>query len=181
MPAHAFIGRQIRSYEKLEQPLSTNISTNVGGAMVKVILKEDLPNCFGRADIFGGKIEKGYKMLTFMGLDRDGKIKLRIYDVSIMTNENTMSRYGVNRSYVNLNNNNYGNAYGLSSGYTNGVITNIPKRESNSYVLPPNVVDIELDYGKNNQFEFSNKIIKINSVTPMNIRYTIIDASPLPQ
>lgn len=188
MPANAFIGRQIKCYEKLEQPSNITISTNVGGAMVKVILKEDLPNYFGRADIFGGKIEKGYKMLTFMGLDQNGKIKLRIYDVSIMTNENTMTRYGVNRSYGNFNNNSYsniqstnygnsGNAYATSIGYTNGVITNIPKREANRDVLPPNIVDIDFDYEKNKQFEFLNKIIKINSVTPTNIRYTIMDAA----
>lgn len=192
MPANAFIGGQIRSYEKFEQPLNTNISTNVGGAMVKVVLKEDLPNYFGRADIFGGKIEKGYKMLTFMGLDQNGKIKLRIYDVSIMTNENTMTRYGVNRSYFNLNNSsysniqatsygNFGSAYSTSNGYTNGVITNIPKREANRDVLPPNVIDIEFDYEKNKQLEFSNKIIKIDSVTPTSIRYTIMDATQLPQ
>lgn len=165
-PAYAFIGKKIKSYEYIDQPLNKTLITNVGAPIIKISIKENLPNAFGRADVFGGKVDKSYKLLSYMGLNPDGTIKLKIFEASIMSNETTMTRYGGNASYVNLNH---------SANKTYGTINHVQKNEAQRDILPTNTIDFNFDYKKKDNFVFGNKTIKIIDVDEFNLKYIITE------
>jgi len=170
------IGKQIQQYEIVEQKCGTVLTASIGDTILKIILKSDLPNAFGKADIIGGKVDKGYKTISFLGLNKDGTIKLKIVNVSIMTNETTMSRYGSDTTYVNLNSNsNLNQFYNLATGNTSttGTIRHVNKQAINRDVLPQNIVELDFDYKKNDELNFGNKKIKILKVDDFNIQYIV--------
>ena len=51
---------QIKTYKTLEQPINTPVYADVGGVVMKVRKTRDLPNMYGRADMWGGKVRLSY-------------------------------------------------------------------------------------------------------------------------
>jgi hypothetical protein len=84
----------IKNYEQLAQPTGKDLETYVGGSIFKVNRSRDLPNAFGRADLFGGKVFAGYTELRYQGVTDDGRVILRITELETHSTETTMSRYG---------------------------------------------------------------------------------------
>ena len=67
---------------------------STGDIVVRVERTDDLPNVFGRADLFGRTRDRGFTEVRYMGLNSSGSPMFRRRDVDIMTNETTMSRTG---------------------------------------------------------------------------------------
>ena len=84
----------IENHEQLSQPTGKDLETYVGGLIFKVNRSRDLPNAFGRADLFGGKVFAGYTELRYQGVTDDGRVILRITELETHSTETTMSRYG---------------------------------------------------------------------------------------
>jgi hypothetical protein len=51
-------GSTIQTYERLDQNTGRDLSTHVGGQVLKIQRTSDLPNAFGKADVFGGKVNR---------------------------------------------------------------------------------------------------------------------------
>jgi hypothetical protein len=83
----------IKNYEQLAQPTGKDLATYIGGTIFKVNRSSDLPNQFGRADLFGGKVFAGYTELRYQGMTGDGSLILRVTEVAAHSTETTMSRY----------------------------------------------------------------------------------------
>jgi len=49
----------IESYETLEQPTGSTLKTHINGKIFKVKRTSDLPNAFGKADLWGGGGKQG--------------------------------------------------------------------------------------------------------------------------
>ena len=92
----------IKTYENLSQDTGIELSTHVGGKVLKVQRTSDLPNAFGAADIYGGKVNQGYTELNYQGLASDGRLVFRVLEVDTQSTETTMSRYGATTSALNL-------------------------------------------------------------------------------
>ncbi|HYU35702.1 MAG TPA: hypothetical protein VEW48_26395 [Thermoanaerobaculia bacterium] len=82
----------INQHQKLEQPTNAELRTYIGGTILKITETEDLPNAFGRKDVWGGKRPTGSTELKYLGLAESGKIKLRVISTDITTNENWRRR-----------------------------------------------------------------------------------------
>ena len=95
------VGSPIQAYENLTPDPSREHSTYIGGSVLKVQRSSDLPNAFGRADIFGGRVERGFTELRFLGLAPDGRIVFRVTELDTQSTETTMSRYGGSTSMLN--------------------------------------------------------------------------------
>jgi hypothetical protein len=67
---------------------------SAGDIVVRVERTDDLPNVFGRADLFGRTRDRGFTEVRYMGVNAAGAPLFRRRDVDIMTNETTMSRTG---------------------------------------------------------------------------------------
>ena len=84
---------QIKTYEQVEQTKNAQLYTHLGGTVVKVQKTSDLPNIYGKADIWGGKVDEGFTELRYEGLNDDGTVTLSVSEISVLTNEDVFSRY----------------------------------------------------------------------------------------
>lgn len=150
----------IEVYENLEQPTGSTLETHINGKIFKLKRTSDLPNAFGKADLWGGKVNRGYVELRYLGLADDGRLILRLTDVETESTETSMSRYGVGRStYTGTY-----NPTGSGSGTVTGSGIYIPPREGRTERLPPNTTEFLFD-------------TRLNPLVIGNIEITFLDAS----
>jgi hypothetical protein len=128
-----------RSYETVQQPKGTTLTAGIGGKIFRIERSGDLPNAFGKKDIWGGKVDQGFVELRFAGVADDGRLVLRLTDVETRSNETTMSRYGVGHATVTAST--YGNWTTASGVY-------IPPPQGETVVLPPNTIEFLYDTTK---------------------------------
>jgi len=83
-----------QNYNKLEQPESRILTASIGSTIFRMNKSGDLPNVFGKADLYGGKVDKGYTELKFKGIQENGNLLLQIVDINKSSTETTMDRYG---------------------------------------------------------------------------------------
>ena len=84
----------IENYRALDQPVGQVLTASVGGTMFRLNRSSDLPNVFGKADMYGGKVDRGYAELKFLGLTEKGELILSVTDIHKSSTETTMDRYG---------------------------------------------------------------------------------------
>jgi hypothetical protein len=130
----------IRSYEVVQQPVATTLHAGIGGKLFRLERTSDLPTASGGADIFGGKVDRGFVELRFVGLADDGRVILRLTDVETRSNETTMSRYGVGHATATRTT----TATGYGS-WTTASGEYIPPPKGQTVVLPPNTVEFWYD------------------------------------
>jgi len=82
-----------RDYNKLRQPEGSVLTASIGSIIFRVNKSGDLPNVFGKADLWGGKVDKGFTELRLKGITEDGNLILQISDVNLSSTETTMDRY----------------------------------------------------------------------------------------
>lgn len=82
-----------KNYNQLEQPDNKSLIASIGSVIFRMNKSADLPNVFGKADLYGGKVDKGFTELKFKGVKDDGKIVLQIIDINKTSTETTVDRY----------------------------------------------------------------------------------------
>lgn len=160
----------IKFYKKLNQPTDTVLSTHVGGEIFQISISSDLPNAFGGADIWGGKVDRGFLELRFQGVTEDGKIALRLTDIETQSNETTMSRYGVGHSTMSATTTvtPYGTAYTTGTGFYIS-----PPKGSTQY-LPPNTTEFLFDPSKESSLTIKNVTVVFLEAKPYSLTYKIL-------
>ncbi len=83
----------IQSHNRLEQPEGKILTASIGSTIFRMNKSSDLPNVFGKADLYGGKVDKGYTELKFKGVKENGNLILQIADINNASTETTMDRY----------------------------------------------------------------------------------------
>ena len=165
-----------KNYEVIQQAKFVNLTAFIGDEIVSMKKSRDLPNAFGGADIFGGKVDAGYMKLSFLGLTKDGLIIVRRQDVDIQSDATTMSRYGVGTAIHNSNLSGTATTMGgmtTFSGSSTGYTTYIRPRSETTLVLPPNAVEFEWDYRQNNVLDLGKFRITVTNATAMKLDYMI--------
>ena len=84
----------ISTYSQLDQPTLTRLSASVGSTIFRLNRSSDLPNIYGKADIYGGKVDRGYAELKFLGLNERNELVLSVIDLNRSSSETVMDRYG---------------------------------------------------------------------------------------
>ena len=167
---------QPKKYEVVSQPKFVSLTAYIGGEVASIQKSRDLPNAFGGADIFGGKVDAGYMRISFIGLTDDGLIILRRQDVDIQSDATTMSRYGVGSSYSSTNLSGTASTFGgvtTYSGTATGYTTYIRPRDETTIVLPPNTIEFEWDYKVNDVLDFGEFRIQVKKVAPTRLDYIL--------
>ena len=147
----------IQEYENLTQETDVLLSTSVNGVIFKVQKEKDLPNAWGKKDIYGGMVDQGEKVLRFMGLNQNGNLVLRLTDVDIKSNENVFTRYNIATTPITNNN--------------TVVITGAPEAQIDR--LPVNVYEFEFDYKQNKLLDLGYITVSFENVTAYSIRYLL--------
>ena len=166
---------QIQRYENVSKPLDVQQTTVLGSELYRINKTRDLPNAFGKADLWGGKVNEGYSELRFMGLTQDGKIIFRLTDIDIESNESVFTRYGSSHSTLNsntaANTAAYGNtAYG--SAQTNTTIYYHEKPKATITNLPANSIEFIFDPSEKT-LQLDGVTIEIYEVKAYSISYVL--------
>jgi hypothetical protein len=137
MVASPALAKQSTSINQRE---NVELQAGVGDTLVRVTLKESLPNALGGSDIFGRKRDRGFVEFRYMGQSPDGLAIFHRKDVAIYSNETTMSRTPMTYGQATITPNYAGGA--TVSGYTVG------PAQSTTQALPPDTIEIRLDLSR---------------------------------
>ena len=149
---------------KINRPENTEIYSSIGDVLVKVNLRESLPNLFGKPDIFGRKRDRGFVEIRFMGMTDDGRAVFRRRTVDIYSNETTMSRTPMYSGTGNVTVT--GNTAHIS---TFGVGTAGATVEA----LPPDTVEFALDLSKYRIITIEDRTLEILSADPGGVKFIV--------
>lgn len=163
--ALAGCGATIQTYERVSQDTGRELSTHVGGQVLKVQRTSDLPNAFGKADIFGGKVNRGYTELRYQGLAPDGRLVFQVTEVETESTETTMSRYGGSTSSLNAQR--IGNT-------VYGTVTTYDAPRGSTERLPPNTTQFAVDPNKTKEFTVGDLVIQVISATETSLSYRLV-------
>ena len=84
----------IQNYRNLDQQSGQPLTVSVGGTIFRLSRTSDLPNVAGKADLFGGKIDRGFAELKFYGVNDKGEVLLSVAEINKTSSDTTMDRYG---------------------------------------------------------------------------------------
>jgi hypothetical protein len=151
---------------EINQSVNEELYTSVGDNLVRVTVKEPLPNAFGGSDIFGRKREKGFVEIRFMGIGDDGRATFRRRSVDVVSNETTMSR---SQSPIR------GSTINQSGSGANAAIIVEGDDGVGMEVLPPNTVEFALDTSKHKTITVENYVIEIQSADPGGVSFIVTE------
>jgi hypothetical protein len=155
----------IKNHDQLAQPIGKDLETYVGGTIFKVTRSRDLPNAFGRADLFGGKVFAGYTELRYQGLTDDGRVVLRVTEVETQSTETTMSRYGKSTGSYQ--------GYADRRGNVSGSLTVKHPRQGSTDILPPNTTQFAFDTSKEKELVIAGVRVSFIEFTLQRLRYRL--------
>ncbi len=160
-------GSKIKNTVQPTQALGTKHVVGAGGVVLHIDKESSLKNAFGKADVFGRTTDKGYSELRFVGIDSSGNKIFYRKDIDILTNETTMSRANVSRTYGNINTNVYGNR--ASTNYT---ATTVNPSSDYHMGIPSDIIQIKLPKNKNKIYFLGHTVTIINA-TSHSLEYKI--------
>jgi len=148
----------------INQKENVDLYAGVGDSLVRVTLKESLPNAFGGSDIFGRKRDRGFVEIRYIGQTPEGFAVFHRKTVDIYSNETTMSRGGLSYGQATITPNGYG---ATVSGY------GVAPPKATVQVLPPDTIEIILDLSKNRVLTVEGRRIDIASADAAGVSFKI--------
>ena len=142
---------QIQTQSVTRQALGTPLLASTGSVIFRLDKTSDLPNVFGKADIYGGKIDRGFTEVRIVSIDSGTSFTLSITDLDKASTETVMERYVARKSEVSVTTN-----------------VNVGSRQT---TLPANRVSI--DFSKVKMFAVSGYVIRFVSFDGVNLTYLV--------
>lgn len=136
--------------------MTGTLTTGIGGTIFRLNKVGDLPNAYGRRDIYGGKVDKGFSELKLMAI-KDQILTLEVTDLNKSSSETTMDRYKpFNQNAV------------ISAQVQNniqlGAVDNAPQSQR-----------FDFDLNKQKEFVVSGIKVYFLNVQPYSIEYRLED------
>ena len=160
----------IKNYSQLAQPTGKELETHVGGSIFKINRSRDLPNAFGRADLFGGKVFAGYTELRYQGIEDTSRLILRLTELEAHSTETTLSRNAQSSGSFSDYSDPSGKAYGNATFY------NPP--QGSTEILPPNTTQFAFDAAKEKDLVIAGVRVTFLEFTPQRLRYRLQSELP---
>lgn len=157
----------IQTYDQLAQPTGQVLTTHVGGQILHIKRWADLPNAFGRADVFGGTVDHGRTELRYQGLDSGQRPVFRLTEIETYSNETTMSRYGATTSTFNAT---------QVGAHTSGSVTTYPAAYGYTESLPPNTTQFALDPEKAMKLSIADVEVEILAADEVSVTYRLLSS-----
>jgi hypothetical protein len=83
---------QVQQRQQLAEPVGPVLRTPVRGTIATIKKDRDLPNAFGRADMYGRTVDAGFTRIIYRGRDADGSVLVEQVNVDVQSNASTMTR-----------------------------------------------------------------------------------------
>lgn len=136
------------------QTLGASLIASTGSVIFRLDKTSDLPNAFGKADIYGGKVDRGFTEVRIVSIDSATSFTLAISDVEKASTETVFDRY---------------QPYMTDNAAVN-VTTNVNLASQQSSV-PANRVLI--DFSKVKMFAVSGYVIRFIDFDGVNLTYKV--------
>lgn len=137
---------------------------SVGDTLVKITMRESLPNAFGGSDIFGRKRDRGFVEVRYMGLAADGRAVFRRRTVDVYTNETTMTRMQPRWGSATVTA--HGNRADISS-------FSVGSDQAHVEALPPDTIEFALDLSKNKTITVEDRIIEVVEADGGGVKFVL--------
>lgn len=161
------------------QSLNKVLAVGPGDIVLRVERERNLENAFGKADIFGRKTKEGFTELRFAGVEANGEIVLYRKDVTIVTNETTMSRTplttttGTTRSSLSGSSSTYGGSTQFQgSGTSSFTSTTLSPVSDFHIVVPSDTVPVRLSPNEK-RIPVAGYLVEIISATRNALEYKL--------
>lgn len=159
--------------QQLSETVGQVTTVPAGGTIATINKQKDLPNIFGRADIYGRKVDTGFIKIIYQGRGNDGSALIEQVDVDVHSNASVFTRMpamsGAN-SQVTVTGS--GNGAVMGQG-TSGAWSVAPQVEQN-IVLPPTGARFAVPKGKTLTLP-TGQTIEFLDVEPYQLTYRILD------
>jgi len=160
--------------DQIAQPLGRVLQSGIGDTILTINSSMNLPNAFGKADVFGRTTPTG--LITIQYLGRNGSVAhflrkgLVINTGATTLNSTPIIIPNTSTSYTSGT---IGTVPVSGSTTTYGPPTVIPARPPEPQVLPQEVVAIDLDLAREDSFIISGKRIVVVNATMTSVTYRI--------
>ncbi len=162
---------KIEHKQLLAEPIGRDLTVPVGGTIATMNKQKDLPNVFGKADIYGRKVDIGFTKLVYEGPSAGGGVAVAQIDVDVLSNADVFTRMpAMAGSYSSASV--YGNQNYVSGSGSSNSWAYAPRGEQN-IVLPPNARRFTIPKGRTLTLQTGQRIEFI-SVEPHQLTYRII-------
>jgi hypothetical protein len=164
-----------------EQPTGKPTIAGVGDVVLHVNKQRNLENAFGKSDIFGRKTNEGFSELRFAGVEKSGEIVLYRKDVSIITNETTMSRTPFSTTSGSASTNVSGDYYGDKNNSNSNINGNATTNYSSTtltpvsdfhIIVPVDTIPIRLSPNET-KIPMDGYVVEILKAAPNSLEYII--------
>lgn len=145
---------QIEHTQQLQQPVGQSLTVPFGGTLATIGKQKDLPNVFGKADLYGRKVDTGFIKIVYRGRAKDGGAIVEQVDVDIHSNASVFTRMPSTYnsfSSASIQGAAVANAYGAAavvSGNSNGHAMAMSPHAETNIVLPPSATTFHVPNGK---------------------------------
>ena len=162
---------KIEHKQLLAEPVGRDLTVPVGGTIATMNKQKDLPNVFGKADLYGRKVDTGFTKLVYEGPAGGGGVAVAQIDVDVLSNADVFSRMpAMAGSYSSASV--YGNQNYVSGSGGSNSWAYVPRGEQN-IVLPPNARRFTIPKGKTLTLQTGQRIEFI-SVESHQLTYRIV-------
>ncbi len=171
---------QVEHRQQLAESVGRAITVPVGGAIATINKEKDLPNIFGRSDLYGRKVDSGFIKIVYKGRGNDGSVLIEQVDVDVRSNASTLTRMPATYSASsqasvvgNVQADRYG-GYGTVSGQGTSQATGIAPHAEQNIVLPPTATRFAVPKGKTLTLS-TGQTIEFLNIESHQVTYRIID------
>jgi hypothetical protein len=171
---------QVEHRQQLAESTGRPTTVQVGGAIATINKEKDLPNIFGRADIYGRKVETGFLKLVYKGRGKDGSALVEQIDVDVQSNASVLTRmpqtYSANSQETasgNFQANRFGGSGSVTGQASSSAFAIAPHAEQN-IVLPPRATAFAVPKGKTVTLP-TGQTVEFLEIEPYQVTYRIVD------
>ncbi|MFD3433391.1 hypothetical protein [Alteromonas macleodii] len=165
--------------KEIAQLTDQELIAGKGDTILKVDRYRNLENAFGKADIFGRKTNEGYTEIRFIETQNNGVVVLARKDVTILTNETTMSRNPFSTSTSTtqtniegqINHTHTGSSFEAEAKSVTSTTQMTPLEDYHT-MLPPDFIPIAVS-PEESIIPVAGYLIEFISKKPNSIRYKI--------
>jgi hypothetical protein len=154
---------------KLAQTTNSDLEASIGGVVFRVTRTSPLPNAFGKPDIFGRRIDRGFVELRYKGQSPDGLLMFQLTDVDTISNETTMNRTPREITTTSAQVSALGNS---ASGTQQS--TTIRTEAGRTEVLPPDTTPFTIDPAKKKEFKIGDVTVQISEADELALKYRLL-------
>ena len=171
---------QIEHKQEIAEPVGRVITVPVGGTIATINKEKSLPNVFGRADLYGRKVDEGLIKIVYKGKGNDGSVLVEQIDIDVRSNASVFTRMPATYSTSSqssvggsVQTNRYG-GYGTVTGQSTSSGFGMAPHAEQNIVLPPTATSFSVPKGKSLTL-VSGQTIEFINIESHQITYRIVE------